>query len=130
MKTRYYLLALFIGSSFTALAQTDSVLTFKEAVRIALRNNATLNAQRNTLTQSRVNKTYRIAQLGPNAAISGSVSRSNGNQFIPQEGTVVNSTFYRAGATLQVNQPIFNGLTGLNTARDAVYAGAARQRTA
>lgn len=97
----------------------DTVLSFKDAVKIALQNNATLNSQKNVLIQSRVNKTYRTFQLGPQASINANVYQSNGNRFIQQEGKVVNATVYGAQANLSVTQPIFNGLGGLNTTRQA-----------
>jgi outer membrane protein len=99
--------------------QLDSSLTFRDAVQIALKNNVTLNTQRNNLFQSRVNKTFRIGQLGPNISINGNVYESNGNRFIQQELKVVNTTVYGAQLGLAVNQPIFNGLSGLNTVRQA-----------
>ena len=106
--------------ALNALGQgADSVLTFKEAVQIALRNNVTLNTQRNNLFQSKVNKTFRMAQLGPQVQVNGNVYQSNGNRFIQQELKVVNTTVYGAQATLSVNQPIFNGLSGINAARAA-----------
>lgn len=108
-----------MGLSTSVFSQVDSVLTFQQAVKIALQNNAALNTQKNNLLQARVNKTFRLAQLGPTAWVGGSVSRSNGNSFIPQEGRVVNATVYGARASLNVNMPVFNGLSGLNTARQA-----------
>src|SRR5688500_17366046 len=100
-------------------AQEDSVLTFKAAVDIALKNNLTLNQQRNNLTTSQVNKTSQFAQLGPQASINGGVGQRNGNSFIPQEGRVVNATVYGANASLNAQMPIFGGFTGLNSARQA-----------
>lgn len=99
--------------------QSDSVLTFKEAVELAIKNNVTLNTQRNNLFQNKVNRTYRFAQLGPQASINGTLYRSNGNRFIQQEGKVVNATVSGAQVNLGVTQPIFNGLSGINTARQA-----------
>jgi outer membrane protein len=78
-----------------------------------------LNTQRNNLVQSRVNKTYRTAQLGPQASINGNLYESNGNRFIQQEGKVVNATVRGAQASLGVSQPIFGGLSNLNTARQS-----------
>ena len=97
----------------------DSTLTFREAVRIALKNSVLLNTERNNLLLSKVNRTYRIAQLGPQVGINGNLYQSNGNRFIQQELKVVNTTAYGGGATLNVSQPIFNGLGGMNAARQA-----------
>jgi len=122
MRSRYVLLLAFsVAASYAsgqqAYATVDSVLTFKDAVRIALQNNATLISQKNNLVTSKVFKTFRFAQLGPQAGISGSLYQSNGNRFIQQEAKVVNATVNGAQASLSVNQPIFNGLSILNGAK-------------
>jgi outer membrane protein len=110
-------LIIFTGASAVFAQDVDSVLTFKDAVQIALKNNVTLLTQRNNLMQSRSNKTYRWGQLGPNVSVSGSLYQSNGNRFIQQEGKVVNATVNGMQAGLNINQPIFNGLSLLNVAR-------------
>lgn len=97
----------------------DSTLTFREAVGVALKNSVLLNTERNNLLLSRVNKTYRIGQMGPQVGINGNLYQSNGNRFIQQELKVVNTTVYGGGVTLTVSQPIFNGLDGINSARQA-----------
>lgn len=120
MKNNLIIFLLILGSGFAAFAQeADSVLTFREAIDIALRNNVTLNQQKNNLQLSQVNRTYRAAQLGPQASVNANAGRSSGNNWIQQEGRVVNATVYGASATLNVNMPIFNGLSGLNTLRQA-----------
>lgn len=119
MKSRISLL-IFTLFSVAAFGQnSDSVLTFKKAIEIALRNNATLNTQRNNLLQTKVNRTFRYAQLGPQASISGNLYQSNGNRFIQQEAKVVNATVNGMSLTLNVQQPIFNGLSTLTTAKQA-----------
>lgn len=115
--TVFLILSLFAGA--VSGQDADSILTFREAVQIALKNNVLLNTERNNLLQSKVNKTYRIGQMGPQVSINGNVYQSNGNRFIQQELKVVNTTVYGAQASLNVNQPIFNGLGGLNSARQA-----------
>lgn len=112
---------LFLCSLGTAAFGQDtiSVLTFKDAVRLAVQQNATLNQQRNLLFQSQVNKTYRIGQLVPNAGINGGLGQRNGNSFIQQEARVVNATVYNANASFGVSMPIFGGLSGINTVRQA-----------
>ncbi|HEY0742315.1 MAG TPA: TolC family protein [Chryseosolibacter sp.] len=99
--------------------QPDSVLTFKGAVDIALKNNVNIIQQKNNLNLTQVNRTFRAGQLGPQAQINGSAGRSNGNNWIQQEGRVVNATVDAASATLQVSMPIFGGLSGVNTLRQA-----------
>jgi outer membrane protein len=120
MTTRIILFFILSSSALLSYAQDgDTVLTFREAIDIALRNNVTLNQQKNNLEQSQVNRTFRAGQLGPQATINANVGRSSGNNWIQQEGRVVNATVYGASATLNVNMPIFNGLSGVNTLRQA-----------
>lgn len=113
----YGMIAALMALPFLALAQEK--LTFKEAVKIGLQNNVTLNQQRNNLEQSQSQKTFRTAQLGPQAAINGSVGVRSGNNWIQNTGQVVNATVDGASASLDVTMPIFNGLSGVNTARQA-----------
>src|SRR3990170_3984532 len=120
MKSRLVIFLLLVFASIAVNAQdTLSVLTFKDAVKIALQNNVLLNQQRNLLFQSQVNKTYRIAQLGPQVSISGNLGQRNGNSFIQQEGRVVNATVYGASGEINVQMPIFNGLSGVNSMRQS-----------
>jgi outer membrane protein len=118
------ILGLFLASAtVTAVAQeqkqVDSVLTFKGAIDIALKNNINLNQQKNNLNLSQVNRTFRAGQLGPQAQINANAGRSNGNNWIQQEGRVVNATVDAASANLQISMPIFGGLSGVNTLRQA-----------
>lgn len=99
--------------------EADSVLTFKKAVQLALRNNLALNTEQNNLFERRVFKTSQFASLGPQAGINASAYRSNGNSFIQQEGKVVNATVDGASASLNVSQPLFGGLSQLNSARSS-----------
>ena len=99
--------------------ESDSVLTFKEAVDIALKNNLVLNQQRNNLNTSQANKLSNFAQLGPQASVNGSFGQRSGNTFIQQEARVVNATVYLANASFNAQMPIFGGFSGINFARQA-----------
>jgi outer membrane protein len=121
MKTKFFLLTgfLFIQTVLVMGQDSDSVLTFQKAVQIALRNNVTLQTEKNRLIETKVLKALSIASLGPQASINASGYRSNGNSFIQQEGTVVNATVDGVQASLSVTQPIFGGFSGLQTARSS-----------
>ncbi len=98
---------------------TGGTLTFKEAVKIGLQNNVTLNQQRNTLLQSQAQKTSSMAVLGPQVTINGNAGIRSGNNWIQNTGEVVNATVDGASASIDVTMPIFNGLSGVNTARQS-----------
>lgn len=99
--------------------RTAKVLNFKEAVRIGLQNNVTLIQQQNNLRLSRANKTFAIGQLGPQASLNANAGINNGNYFIQNTAEVVNATVDRVSAGLTIQMPIFNGLSGINTVRQA-----------
>jgi len=117
-KVRKFVLIFLLGV-LPVWGYTQDILTFKEAVKIGLKNNVTLNQQRNNLYQSQVQRTSRIAQLGPQVSINGNVGVRSGNNWIQNTGEVVNATVDGASASLDINMPIFNGLSGVNTARQA-----------
>ncbi len=105
------------GITVSATAQTPTKLTFKEAVEIGLQSSVTLNQQKNNLYQSQAQKTFRIAQVGPQVSVDGNVGINKGNSFIRNTGEVVNATVDFASASLNVQLPVFNGLSATNTAR-------------
>jgi outer membrane protein len=102
-------------------AQTR-VLTFEEAIQIALRNNILLNQQRNNLEVNQAQKLAAWASIAPNIAATATGSRRNGNSFSPQEGRAVNGEFDNASASLNANLNIFNGLSTFNTIRQTTAA--------
>src|SRR5687767_10924897 len=114
---QYILITALMALPFLALAQEK--LSFKEAVKIGLQNNVTLNQQRNTLYQSQVQKTSRFAQLGPQVSINGNAGIRSGNNWIQNTGEVVNATVDGAAVSLDVTMPIFNGLSNVNAARQS-----------
>lgn len=103
----------------TATNAPAKALNFKEAVRIGLQNNVTYQQQQNNLRLSRANKTFAIGQLGPQASVSSNATVTSGNSFIPNTLEVVNATVDRFSAGLTIQMPIFNGLSGINTVRQA-----------
>jgi outer membrane protein len=95
------------------------VLTFEEAIQIALRNNILLNQQRNNLEINQAQKLAAWASLAPNVSATASGSRRDGNSFSPQEGRAVNGVFDNASASINANLVLFNGFNNFNTIRQA-----------
>ncbi|HLT81300.1 MAG TPA: TolC family protein [Cyclobacteriaceae bacterium] len=102
-----------------ALSQTQEKLSFREAVKIGLRNNIVLNKSRNDLEYTQLNKTSSLLQMGPSVRASGSVYRNDGNSFNPQQGEVVNGVIDYVNGSLDAEMPIFTGLRMLNSHRQA-----------
>ncbi|NJN41656.1 MAG: TolC family protein [Flammeovirgaceae bacterium] len=119
MMKRFSVLAVVILFTLPVFAQAPGELTFKEAVKIALRNNVNLNQQQNFLFQAEANKTTSIAQLGPQVSITGNTFRNDGNSFNAQRGEVVNGVIDVFQGQIRAVMPVFNGLSGMNTARQA-----------
>jgi outer membrane protein len=95
------------------------VLTFEEAIRIALRNNILLNQQRNLLEVNQAQKQAAYASIGPNITVNGSANRFNGNSFNQQRGEVVNGIRDNVSGSINAGINIFNGLSTFYTIRQA-----------
>ncbi len=115
------LIILTLGLSFCSLAQTK-VLTFEDAVKIALRNGVLLNTQKNNLELSVMQRNYSIAGLGPTLNINTTAQRVYGNTFIQQKGIVINGKVDNVAGSLNSNINLFNGFSQVNRVRQAESA--------
>lgn len=118
---RIVVILILSGVLQNAFAQESekATLTFKEAVKIGLENNVTLNQQKNQLNYTQTNKTASLLQLGPSVDASLNAYRNDGNSFNQQEGKVVNGKIDYVNGTINANVPIFTGLNILNQYRQA-----------
>lgn len=108
-------------STLALLAQpTPLKLTFKEAVKIGLERNPSLNQEKNNLVTSTVTKTSSLLQLTPQVNITGNAGRNDGNSFNQQQGEVINGVLDFIGANINASMPLFNGLNNVNTYRQSV----------
>ncbi len=107
--------------SFGVFAQTDStnmrVLTFEEAVKIALENSVTVNTQRNNLQLSEAQRIGAYAGLAPTVNASASAARNDGNFFNSNAGQVVNGVTDNVSGSLSINLNLFTGFNQINTIR-------------
>lgn len=99
--------------------EAELQLSFKEAVKIALENNMTLNQTKNQLAYTGINKTSSLLQMGPSVSASGSAYRNDGNSFNQNTGTVVNGVRDYVSGSISASVPLFNGFTQLNQYRQA-----------
>jgi outer membrane protein len=97
-------------------------LTFKEAVKIGLDNNLTLNQQKNLLVATKVAKSSGLLSFGPSVNINGNAGRNDGNSFNQQQGRVINGVLDFMNTSLDANMPLFRGLNTLNNYRSASSA--------
>jgi outer membrane protein len=114
-----YLVLVLVASFAIANAQENKVLTFKEAVRLGLENNVTLNQEKNRLEYTQINKTASKLQLGPSVQASGNAYHAQGNSFNPNTGNVIEGQIDYVNASVDASMPVFNGLRVLNQYRQA-----------
>lgn len=95
----------------------SSILTFQDAIKIALMNNVTLQTQRNQLELSQIQKASTIASIAPNVSIDGSATQYNGNSFNSQTGQVINGIRDNISGTISASMNLFSGFGRLNTIR-------------
>jgi outer membrane protein len=126
MKRLFTLLVFGWSLSAYAQQQAPAILTFKDAVKIGLENNVTLNQQKNLLDYTQINKTSSLLQLGPSVQANGSAYRNDGNSFNQNRGEVVNGVIDFVNGSIDANMPIFNGLRQVNSYRQANNANEAQ----
>jgi outer membrane protein len=105
--------------SFQCVAQAPAALTFRDAVRIGLENNVTLNREKNQLEYTQINKTSSMLQLGPSIQADGSAYRVDGNSFNQQAGEVVNGQIDYVNGSISASMPVFNGMRQVNLYKQA-----------
>lgn len=97
--------------------QVPTSLSHREAVRIAVKNNFTLNREKNNLIQSQAYKTNTIANLAPSVSGTLTALRIDGNSFNQNEGKVENGIRDNLYGSIDANITIFNGFNRINTIR-------------
>lgn len=98
------------------------LLTFEEAIKIALRNGVLLNQQKNNLDLAVMQRNYNIAGLGPTLNFNASAQRVAGNILIQQTASVATGIVDNANASLNANINLFNGFSQVNRVRQAISA--------
>jgi len=112
IKNAIGLILLFATAYSQAVAQKQ-VLTFKEAVEIALKNNVGLKRQNNQLESIQAQRLNNKAQYLPNIAIRGGGSRTDGLQ-IDLEGVGRSITSDGFQASVEASVPLFNGMARIS----------------
>jgi len=106
------------GMSMTLYAQSGeepATLTFSEALRIALRNNVTLNQEKNNLFSAEVQKTQSMVAFLPGVQINGSAVHSDGQQPNPDGGELLDLSVDNVNANIEAGLTVFNGFNRINT---------------
>src|SRR5690349_19772229 len=120
MRTRI-LFTLVVAAS-AAGAQTSApsqTITFDDAIRIALRQNTTLQQATNSAALS--SATVRQQKLGllPDLRFTTNTGQSYGRTFSQDEGRIINETTQSLNAAVSSSMTVFNGLTNIANLRSA-----------
>src|SRR6187551_1824291 len=83
--------------------QVPAQLSYKEALKIAIKNNVTLNQEKNNLELSEGVRANRIAQLAPTINGTLTASRIHGNFFNNNEGQVMNGVTDQMNGSIDAN---------------------------
>jgi outer membrane protein len=113
MKVRNLLLIFLVFVGANGYSQ-NRLVTFEEAIKIALKNSVQLNQQRNNLANSQMQKTAALAGFGPTLSANASALQVNGNFFNQNEGKVVNGLFDQVSGSLNAGINLFSGFNQVN----------------
>jgi len=101
----FYLLFLI---TFPVFSQ-QQVLTYDEAIRIALEQNIQIKQQQNNLKVSQAEKQQSLANFLPGVSANGRGNRTDGRQWSNEESMMVNTTIDRASYSIGADMTVFNG---------------------
>jgi outer membrane protein len=112
---------LFIVTVESTAQDSLRTLSFKEAVNIGLKNNLTLNQQKNFLVSNKVNRTSNLMSMGPTVNLNASAARTDGNRLITLVDGVktVNGVSDNMGASIDANMPLFGGFSSFKNFQQA-----------
>jgi outer membrane protein len=111
------MVALFLTS--LVFAQQSQVLTFEEAIKIALEKNVNLNQQKNLMELNQAQKLSAIASFGPNVSLNAQAAQFNGNSFNQQQGRAINGIRDNVNGGLNANLVLFNGFNNVSNLKAA-----------
>ncbi|MBS1489009.1 MAG: TolC family protein [Bacteroidetes bacterium] len=110
-------------STVMAFAQEGSkILTFDDAIKIALKNGVLLNQQKNNLDLAVMQRNFNIAGLGPTLGFNAYAQRAAGNSFVQQTGKLAEGITDNTGASLNANINLFNGFSQVNRVKQSLSA--------
>jgi len=109
-------------AAISVAAQTPQVITFNDAVGIALERNADLLQAQVDAALTDVSVSEARMQFVPDLKVDAAGSRNYGRNFNQTEGRVLEQTTNSASLSTSSGVTVFNGFRGLSTLRRAKYA--------
>ncbi len=101
------------------VAQDNSTITFKDAVKIALEKNVSLNTQKNNLYINEARRLQGLAAYLPSVNGQGNFQRANGLQIDPTTGVGSNIEADNIFGQVSASYTIFNGFNRINTLKQS-----------
>lgn len=100
----------------------ELLLTYEEAVSIALRENIQIKQQENILETNRAERAQAYANLAPSVNFGATGQRIYGRQFDNTTGRFTEQRVDRLYGGLSANLTLFNGFTIINTIKQRQHA--------
>jgi len=113
-KMRYLFLICFVITSLKSYSQEELVLTYEEAVKLALRQNVSLRTQQNEMRTIRAQKAQSRGEIAPTISAGIDGFRASGNTFLEQEARTINTNSEGLNGSFRANMNIFRGFSQMN----------------
>ena len=95
------------------------MLTFQDAIKIAMKNSVVLNQQKNNLMYNEMQRTASYAGLGPTVSANAGASQVIGNTYNPNTLEVINGKFEQVTGSINANLNLFSGFYQVNMVRQS-----------
>lgn len=117
-----------LAASGGARAQNARIITFQEAVRIALEQNTSLRQAQNAAALGKVGVSEARSQFLPNLTLNSSGSQNYGRNFDQTEGQIVNQSTQSFSIGVNTGVTLFDGFGNLAQLRGAKLNDAASEK--
>jgi len=122
MKRFIFTLSVAGASALGAQAAPTQTITFDEAIRIALRQNTTLQQAHNASDLDAATVRQQRLALLPDLRLSTSTDQNYGRSFSEEEGRIIDQTTRSMNAGVSSSVTLFNGFSNIASLRSAELA--------
>ena len=126
LPTAYCLLLAALLFTTSSYAQSDSTLTYEEAVTIALRENIQIQQQQNILNTAEAERDQAYAQFLPSVEAFANGQRQTGRVLDGNTFQIIDATSNFLSAGLNASVTLFNGFGNVNQLRQSQSAAEAQ----
>src|SRR5262245_40290295 len=109
------LIAALLTASGGAWAQNARIITFKDAIRIALDQNITVRQAQNAAALGKVEVSEARGQFRPDLRFSTTGAKNYGRSFDQTEGTIVDQTTKSLSLGINTSVTVFDGFGNVAT---------------